>query len=238
MSGAYEGTDRTKGGGGKTIRGSTELRLTSEGKEQISLLNKQVISKGCFWRVYYSTQMRAAESAHILTQNCPSTAFMRPCPELESWHLGGYEGQQVADVLTDIQDLVARRPWVTPVGMGPDSTKPGESFNHFKSRVLDKIRELMAVSEEHPTKRIAVVTHFHDIQLLDSWLAEYKGRPGPDDDFYNPNIYNQEKGEPGEVIWVRKAKDGEWKFTRVKIDKLAVFPPGLYFVRHGATAAN
>ena len=238
MSDAFEGVDKTKGGGGKTIRGSTELVLTTEGKEEIRALNREIIKRGCFWRIYYSTQMRAAETAHILTQNCPSTSFMRPSPELESWHLGSYEGRLVVDVLKDIQDLVARRPWVVPVGMGPKSTKPGESFNTFKNRVLSKVRELMTLSEEHPTKRIGVVTHFHDIQLLDAWLAEYQGKPGPEDDFYNPTIYNQEKGYPGEVIWVHKARDGAWKFTRFDITKYAVLPPGLYFIRHGSTAAN
>ena len=222
--------------GGEVVRGSTELRLSQKGKNQIAELNKEIVKRGGFWRIYYSSQMRAAESAHILVQNTP-TAFMAPSKELESWHLGGYEGQLIKDVLPNIQNLVSHRPWVTPPGMSEASTKPGESFNHFKDRVLNKIRELMSLWEEHPGKRIAVVTHFHDIQLIDAWLAKYNGQPGVEDDLYDPKIYNRDIGEPGEVLWLRKVGK-KWKFDRIDIKRFPILLPGIYFIRHGATNWN
>lgn len=221
---------------GEVIRGSTELNLSSEGKEHAAELNKHVKRLGGFWRIYYSSQMRAAHSAHLVTQGT-ETKFMAPSPELESWHLGGYEGKLVKDVLVDIQDLVAERPWVIPPGMGPESTKPGESFNQFKNRVLDKIRELMALWEEHPTKRIAAVTHFHNIQLVDSWLAKYDGQPGNEDTEYDSKIYNLEVGEPGEILWLHKVGK-KWKFDRIDITKWPTLPPGIYFIRHFKTGWN
>jgi len=221
---------------GEVIRGSTELNISEEGKEQGRKLNEHIKRLGGFWRIYYSSQMRAAHSAHIAVSGT-ETRFMAPSPELESWHLGGYEGKFVKDVLPDIQDLVAERPWVVPPGMGAKSTKPGESFNQFKSRVLNKVRELMELWEEHPTKRIAVVTHFHDIQLVDAWLHCYNGHPDKGDDGYTAKIYNQDIGEPGEVIWLHKS-GGKWKFQRIDISKFPVLPPGIYFIRHFMTGWN
>ena len=223
---------------GKRIRGSTELRLSLHGRNAIAELNKQIVKKGCFLKIYYSSQMRAAETAHIVAQNCPSMQFMAPSKELESWHLGGYEGQLVKDALPHIQDLVKNRPWVIPVGMGDASTKPGESFNKFKSRCLDCVQRVMEEWEQHPTKRIAIITHFHNIQLIDSWLARYKGEPGPGDDEYDPVVYNNETGYPGEVIWLHKLSSGVWKFAKIVLEKMPILLPGIYFIRHGDTAWN
>lgn len=223
---------------GKKIRGSTELRLSTQGRAELEKINHDIVKRGCFWKVYTSSQMRAVESTHILFQNCPNVQIQRPSPELESWHLGGFEGQLVSKVIPEIQHLVSHRPWVVPLGMGEESTKPGESFNAFKSRCLDKVRQVMEEWEAHPTKRIAVITHFHNVQLIDSWLARYSGRPGPSDDQYDPVKYNHETGYPGEVIWMHCDSSGTWKFDRIEIDKIPVLLPGIYFIRHGLTGWN
>lgn len=232
--------------GGRFIRGSTELRLSAAGRKQMIELGKQIKDKGCFWKIYYSDQMRAAESAHLLTLGC-KTEFQRPCADLESWHLGGYEGKLVKDVLPQIQDLVAKRPWVVPSGMGEKSTKMGESFNTFKTRVLDAINRIMEENRVNPTKRIGVVTHFHDIQIIDSWLAYYNGTPEPGDDKYDPKVYNKDIGYPGEVIWLHYQQWPEneggpkWEFDRLTSKELSsweILPSGIYIIRHGDTDWN
>jgi len=221
----------------RLVRGSTDLHLSNEGREGIRKLSDEIEKRGGFWRIYSSTQSRAVETAHLLVKNHHNTTFMTPTKNLESWMLGGYEGKPVAEVLPAIQDLVANRPWVIPPGMGPLSTRPGESFNQFKTRVIDEIRRIMDVYLEHPTKRIAVVTHFHDLQLVTSWLAKYHGDPGPNDDLYDAKIYNEDRGFPGEVHWLRREK-GLWKCSVVDIGKWPVLPAGIYFVRHGSTNWN
>lgn len=222
--------------GGKFIRGSTELRLSAKGRKEMLALNKEIVKKGCFWKIYYSDQMRAAESAHLLVNDC-TTVFERPQSGLESWHLGGYEGQPIEKAVPHIQDLVANRPWVVPPGMGDQSTKPGESFNAFKSRVLDAVRRIMDEWVVNPKKRIAVVTHFHDIQLIDAWLARYHGEPEPDDDQYSALTYNRDIGYPGEVIWLYRLGK-KWHFDRLKTFEDHHFGPGIYFIRHGDTDWN
>lgn len=221
----------------KLVRGSTDLHLSVDGRDEIRKLGNEFERLGGFWRIYSSTQSRAVETAHLLVKNHHNTTFMAPTKNLESWMLGGLEGKPVKDVLPFIQDLVAKRPWVIPIGMGLLSTRPGESFNSFKTRVLDEVRRIMDTLLQHPTKRIAVVTHFHDIQLVRAWLAYYEGEPGVEDDMYDAKIYNDDKGYPGEVVWLRREK-GKWLTDTIKIEKLQVLLPGIYLVRHGSTNWN
>jgi broad specificity phosphatase PhoE len=224
--------------GDKLFRGSSDLKLTPEGREYMRELNAQILKKGgCPWKVYSSTQARAVESAHLIAQGCLNTQFARPCEAWNSWFLGSYEGQPVDKYLNDIKDLVANRPWVVPPGMGPASTAPGTSFNSFKSRVLDETRKLMTELDEHSSKRIFVVTHFHVVRLIEAWLAKYGGEPGPQDDLYNAKVYNEDRGYPGEVFYLRK-RDGKWFFSLVDCEKLPAFLPGGYLFRHGATSSN
>jgi broad specificity phosphatase PhoE len=221
----------------RLVRGSTDLHLSNEGRDYIRGLSKLIEDKGGFWRIYSSSQSRAVETAHLLVKNSHNTTFMTPTKSLASWMLGGMEGKPVKDVLPEIKRLVAECPWVVPVGMGKESLYPGESFNQFKSRVLDEVRRIMSCFEKHPTKRIGVVTHFHDLQLVRAWLARYNGTPGPQDEQYDAKVYNEDKGYPGEVCWFRK-QAGKWLFTTVDLNKIPVMPPGIWFIRHGSTAWN
>lgn len=224
---------------GKRIRGSTDLKLSPEGREQIKQLSVELNKRGGLWRMYSSTQSRAVETAHLVVKHSHATRFMMPSASLESWALGHYEGKLISEALPHIKALVAKKPWVVPVGMGLDSTRVGESFNQFKTRVIDEVRRIMDVWLEHPTKRIGVVTHFHDCRLVEAWLAKYKGDPGPNDDLYDANIYNEDRGAPGDVFWLRK-QNGIWKYSQIYIDKLPEIPlpPGVYFIRHAMTSWN
>lgn len=234
--------ENSNSGSGSYIRGSADLHILPESREKVRELGKTFKRKGCFWRVYSSTQARALETAHAIATGCPDAQFMTAMPDLESWHLGGFEGKlKTPEILKEIQELVEKRPWSTPSGMGKDSTIPGESFLMFRNRVLNAFKQLMECCEKHPSKRILVVTHFHDIQMLDAWLAKYDGCPGPQDVEYDPKIYNQDKGFPGEVTWVGKTKE-KWIFKRLDKDLDKGFPtplpPGLYVVRHEKTDWN
>lgn len=220
----------------KLIRGSTDLKLSPEGREQIRFVATCFRKIGGFWRVYTSSQKRAVETAAILAGGSEYTQLEKPLDSLTSWCLGGYEGQPVDKVLKSIQDLVANRPWVVPPGMGEKSTKVGESFNAFKARVLDEVRRLMDLITAHPGKKIGVVTHFHDIQLIRAWLAKYHGEPGTDSNLYDARVYNTDNGYPGEVLLLHKV-GVKWLFDPVNVTTMKS-RPGLYFVRHGATAWN
>ena len=222
----------------KRVRGSQDLNITLEGKDEIRRVNAEFLKRGCPWRVYSSSQTRAIQSAYIAVQNCESVTIMKPCPELESWHLGGLENRPVSEVLPLIQEMVAKKPWVVPAGMAPNSTSPGESFNAFKTRVLDKVRNIMDVFDEHPTKRILTVTHFHVNRLIESWLAKYRGNPGIEDDMYEPTIYNEDKGRPGDLYLLRREPDRRWSFKPLNPVKYSVLPPGIYSLRHGSTNLN
>lgn len=222
----------------KLVRGTTDLHLSNEGRDTIRQLSRLVEEKGGFWRVYCSDQSRAVETAHLLVKHSHNTTFMSPTKNLSSWALGGMEGKPVKDVLPEIKRLVSEAPWVVPVGMGKNSLHKGESFNEFKTRVLDEVRRIMDVLTEHPSKRIAVVTHFHDIALVRAWLAKYKGKPGVNDDLYDPTIYNEDKGYPGEVCWLHKQGD-IWKLNEmIDLNNFPIMPSGIYFVRHGSTNWN
>lgn len=221
----------------KLVRGSTDLKLSPEGRDQIRFVASCFRKVGGFWKIYYSAQKRAVETAAILAGGSEYTQLEKPLVSLESWMLGGYEGQPVSKVLPAIKDLVTNRPWVVPPGMGENSTRQGESFNEFRTRVLDEVRRLMDVITAHPTKRIGAVTHFHNIQLVKAWLAKYDGEPDGDSDNYDASIYNEDTGYPGEVLWFRK-EGKKWKITQIDVTKMKVGMPGIYFVRHGATDWN
>ena len=222
----------------KLVRGTTDLHLSNEGRDYIRELSTLIEDRGGFWRIYSSDQSRAVETAHLLVKHSHNTMFMAPTKNLASWALGGMEGKPIKEVLPEIQRLVSEAPWVVPLGMGVKSQHYGESFNDFKTRVIDEVRRIMDVYMEHPTKRIAVVTHFHDIQRIKAWLEKYKGNPGVNDDLYDPEIYNEDRGYPGEVCWLSRAGD-KWKFnTMVDVTKWPMLPSGIFFIRHGATSWN
>ncbi len=220
------------------IRGSTDLHLTPEGRNG-AIETGKAFSRlgGCPWRVYTSPQARALETAHGLTLGCLSTVLMAPDEGLASWYLGGYEGQEKSKVLPQIQDLVANRPWIVPPGMGEKSTRSGECFLDFKNRVLVEVKRLIDLMEQHPTKRIMVVTHFHCINLIRAWLAKYLNEPRPIDVGYSAKVYNQDIGNPGDTYSLYKKGD-KITFADFHVDKAKDVPPGIYICRHQMTLYN
>ena len=135
-------------------------------------------------------------------------------------------------------EMVSRKPWVVPQGMSKGSTAPGESFNSFKTRVLDKLRNILDDWSRNPAKTYFIVTHFHVNRLIEAWLAKYKGRPGTEDDLYDADIYNEDKGAPGDIYWLRKDDTGKLLFTPFDPSKVNAWPAGIFSIRHGSTGWN
>lgn len=221
------------------IRGSTDLHISPEGKIQAYKLSHLFSGKNVPAKIFTSTQNRALETAHIIFEGCKPSPEFHLEQDLESWHLGGYEGKEKEKVLKEIQSLVAARPWAIPAGMGEKSTKPGESFLAFRTRVLRVIRDILEQKKKDKNSIYSVVTHFHDIRMILAWLAKNGGRPGPQDVSYDPKVYNVDTGEPCDVYMLSE-KNGELKCEKINIESFMgkLLPREIYLIRHAKTEWN
>jgi len=206
------------------IRGSSEIPLAPEGREQAIKLAMR--NAGQFHKIYSSSLGRTKDTAAALLAANPN-AQIHVTDELHPWRLGGDEGKPVDDVISDMHDRVENRP-DTPAtkGRGPLSTKDGESFNEFKNRSLDAVRA--ALADHQPGERTALVTHYRNIRAVQAWLN--KGAPA-NNEIDTKTMTQKGDSNPGDMFYMHPGSK-----TLMKVDRAD--QPGVYLIRHGATAWN
>lgn len=206
------------------IRGSSEIPLAPKGRQQaIDLATRNA---GQFHKIYASSLGRTKDTAAALMSTNPD-AQVHVTDDLHPWRLGGDEGKNVDDVLPDMKDRIENRPDAPAAkGRGPLSTKDGESFNEFKDRALDATRA--ALADHEPGERTAVVTHYRNIRAIQSWLN--KGAPA-NNDIDTKTMLEKGDSDPGDMFYMHPGSK-----TLMKVDRAD--QPGVYLVRHGATAWN
>lgn len=210
--------------GKEFIRGSSEVPLSQHGHEQALQLGRQL--RGKVNNIYTSPLGRAKDTAAAIMANNPQ-AKVTVDKNLMPWKLGGDEGKPVDDVLPDMLDRIKNRPDDPSTrGKGPLSTSEGESFNEFRDRSLGSVKNI--VSQHQPNDTTVVATHYRNIRLAHSWLA--KGAPA-DNTIDKEQMTQKGDSDPGDMFYLHPA-------TKQLVKTNDIQSPGVYFVRHGATAWN
>lgn len=209
------------GGKQDVIRGSSDVPLTAEGKAQALRLGQE--TKGKIDCIYTSPLERAKDTAEQIHKTNPK-AELKVKQELMPWKLGAIEGQPTQQMLPKMHDLILNHPDQVPPGKGPKSTAEGESFNHFRKRVLGFIQDEI---KEHDPKDVDIyVTHYRDIKIVEAWLAKGHSK---DLSIDTSVMLNKGREEPGEMFKMEN-------FRLVPVTSIS--GPGIYFARHGRTEWN
>ena len=217
------------------IRGSANMPLDDRGMQTVDHLGERLAAKGGLDSLYSSDTIRTQQTAHAIMRHDPYVQLQDVTPHMQSWGSGSLEGAIHTPEITDWKaQLVRDFPDHQIGGMGVQSTRPGESFNDFKGRVLPYVKNLVEQFESDPTQKIGVVTHYSPIRAIEGWLKSGM----PDDFSLNPNDYLRERTQPAGVYKMAPNDQGVWKMKKVNIDNNQQLTPGIYLIRHGETAWN
>lgn len=218
--------------GVKVNRGnSNEVPLSPVGENEVAHVAQALADKGGVDSITGSTSVRAQQTADKIAKANPKPVQVQPEPKLESWAQGNLEGQPEAAVRNQVRALIRKHPDAVIPGQGMSSTRPGESFNQFRTRYLSAIRGEMQQLADNPNKRRAIVTHSTGLKVLKAWLK--KG--APDDLSVDPTEMDKKAGEPGSVHHLFPNDQGDWEANKVDMDGPEMPPSGIFVVLHGAT---
>jgi broad specificity phosphatase PhoE len=157
----------------------------------------------------------------------PQAGPVQPTEALAPWTLGQHEGEPVTPArLNDLADRIRNRPDEPIPGAGRYSNAPGESFNDFKDPLIDHIQQ--QVANWQPGDKPLNVTHYRDIVALRAWLSA-GARPDRAIDTNMMTTKGDEK--PGELFVLDPR-------TMNLSDSKDASEDGIFYLRHGETAAN
>ncbi len=218
--------------GEDVIRGSSDIPLAPQGKEQAETLGKQFKARGGLDSLESGDLVRAHDTAMAISKACSCSPVTKNT-NLRPWMLGGLEGQPTLSVLSKIHRFITKQPNVKVPGKGPKSTSPGESFNAFKRRFLGTLKERLQELKKDPNKRMALVTHYRDIRIAQAWAD--KGFP--DSMEINPKLMLVKGNDPPASVFRLY-----WKGSKPALEKINMAQGknigGIYLVRHGITKWN
>lgn len=163
--------------GSDKIRGWADIPLSDDGRAEAEATGLQLKGKG-ITAIVASDLDRAKETAEIIGRHIgvePTTSM-----KLRPWDLGNMTGCISGDCIPTIKDYVNNKPG--------DPVPGGESFNNFKARAIDGVREAI---QTNPNQNIAIVTHHRVERLLNAWDAA--GQP---DNLDIDNKVLTQKGDP------------------------------------------
>jgi broad specificity phosphatase PhoE len=223
---------KTLKGGDKLerIRGSIDIPLAPEGKEQAKHLAQVVKQGGGLDEVHSSNLQRAKDTGDEVAK--ASGVPNQPTPELQPWHLGDMEGKPVdPKLVSKMNDFVAH-PDKVPVEGDEQSTAPPESFNTFKDRVLTHLHKQIRRAVVHK-KKIGVVGHFRTFRLWESHVKA--GGKGREIDHVNMVKKPRPSEETGHIAKISDEVGKPVFEPHVAGTKLT---KGVYLMRHGKTSWN
>ncbi len=210
---------------GELFRGKWNIPLTEKGVQDARDVAQR--TAGQFTEIHASPLGRAQQTAAEVAKTNPQAGAVQTKTQLEPWTLGQHEGEQVTpERVDDLNDRIRNRPDEKIPGAGQHSNAPGESFNDFKDPLISHVQEQAA--RWQPGQKILNVTHYRDIRGVEAWLKNGK----PEDrsiDVGHMTTKGDEK--PGDLF--------RWDPRRQTLqDAKNADQDGIYFLRHGETAAN
>jgi broad specificity phosphatase PhoE len=181
------------------IRGWIDVPLDEAGKKEAERLGKFFKDKNIA-SIWYSDLKRTNQTAHIMNKythsKCYSTSQLRP------WNLGELQGQPSEVVHPDIVKYI-KNPTTSPKG--------GESFDSFKTRYLNRLREFLDQAKK-TGKNIALVEHYRNLKLARAWYDA-----GMKDDKFDYNAMVDGQLETGAVL--KFTYNGKrWTAQHIKIN--------------------
>lgn len=201
--------------------GWLNIPLDERGREVARNLAERTAAKGGFDAVFSSDSRRASETAQPIAAE--SDTPLTTTPSLRAINLVGQEGRTSEETKPVVRAMIEH----------PDEKAPGggESFNDFRTRTLSFVQRVMANQEKAPNRRVALVTHSRDLELIEGWLN--KGAPA--DLSIDPGPMLEGKIPPGGVVRLAPGEGGRWGLEPVDVSTPDRLPPGVYLARHGAT---
>ena len=188
------------------IRAWNDVPLSTEGEKEIADVYKHPLAKELD-TIVTSNLMRAKQTAEALSHG--TIPIERETSGLRPWDVWQFTGEKEPDIREQLNKYVTEY---------PDKKIPaGESFNEFKTRVLDEVNRIAA---DHPNENVGIIGHYRTQQLLKAWNAA-----GRHSDYSIDIPTFLEKGEePGSVLkiskenWVSWQKI-EWKENNTLVNK-------------------
>ena len=164
---------------GDKIRGWKNIPLDDKGKQEAQKMAKKLLKEKV--DVVLSSDLnRAVNTAKVFAEKAKlpviKTTNLRP------WDLGKLSGKHSKDVLGIVAEYTVNKPNKLVDG--------GESFNTFKNRYLNYIKD---IKKKYPDKTVAIFTHHRNDRLMSAW--EKKGMP--DNKNVDLNLFLQKGIEPG-----------------------------------------
>ena len=209
---------------GERFRGSIEFPLNGNGVKTAQ--EAAAKNPNAFTRMIASTLGRTGETQQIMATTNPQASLSRT-DALRPMHLGGLEGTPVTpEAINWMNNHMVQHPDVPFPGVS-QSGVPGESFNQFRDRVATHF--LQQLRDYHTGQRILNITHYRDIQLVNSLL---KGRMTSID---MDEMTRKGDQKPGDLFKL------DLKTNKLKpVDSAFDDPsePQIYYQRHGETVAN
>lgn len=218
-------------------RGNSDTQpLSSEGEREIQQTSQKLAAKGGLDDLKTSKSVRATQTAQIVAQNNPQPITVKPdTADMESWAQGNLEGQPRAKVRDQINDLIRNNPSQKIPGQGALSTRPGESFDDFRTSRLSAIRGAMQELAQDPTAKLGRTTHSQVIKLVKGWVANGT----PDDFSVKAEAMSDNAEPPGSVARLYPTgKSGKWQTEEVNLSDTKPLESGIYLIRHGMTPWN
>ena len=219
---------------GERIRGSSDIPLTQEGLASSHQLGIDLAAKGGLSEIHSSNLIRALQTAQALARHTHAP-IVSATDQLHPWRLGHLEGQPAEEALPVAHQYMRDMPDVPIEGMGPASTKPGESFNQFKQRVLAYVKPLLQRLQRDPNLKIGLVTHLRDRKLLEAWLA--MGAPS-NNEVDKASLERPPSTGTGSVDRIFHDPTDGWRMVPHDTKSTGATPGGLYVIRHEQTAWN
>jgi broad specificity phosphatase PhoE len=138
-----------------TIRGWSDVPLNDKGRQEVQATADELKSHG-ITAIVSSDLDRAKETAQIIGRSVgvePSFSH-----KLRPWDLGEFTGKPAAESAPALREY----------SQNPDKVVPGgESFNTFKERTFEGLREAF---QQHPNDNLAIVAHHRTDRLLNSMI--------------------------------------------------------------------
>ena len=216
------------------VRGSTNIPLSPAGEQQASEMGQAIRRCGGVDQIFASSLIRTIDTAKRVRDANPKSRIQEITGSLHPWHLGGLEGQPTKEVLPKMNHYILNRPDYIPAGKGPKSTEPGESFNHFRIRLLNYMKSACNRWSADQKQRFLIVTHYRDIKAIQAWIAA----GCPDDLSIDSNEMLRKDGEPGDIHYLTTAPHKLQNITKRVAHGSFDMKGGVYVLRHGFTAMN
>lgn len=138
------------------IRGWADVPLSDKGQEQAEKLGQKLKNSGIDV-IYHSPFSRATDTAQHISNN--TGAPMIPVEQLKPWNVGELTGQESKDAHPVLKEHATQK---------ADQPLPGgESFNTFKQRTFDGLKQILAQSNGQMP---AIVTHHRVERLIQAWI--------------------------------------------------------------------